>query len=75
MKKIRIRYNKRRGEVGSLEHAWRVFVEEKEYLFKHVKINASCFDEIDPNGQDWNICCYGNLDIDRETSTAIINPT
>lgn len=70
--KYRIRFNKSRGMSGrgTAEHVWRVFEEDKEYLFKHVQINVPSFSEYD--GHDWNICCYGKMLIDRETSTAII---
>lgn len=71
--KYKIRYNKTRGMPGrgTVDHVWRVFEEDKEYLFKHVQINVPSFSERD--GEDWNICCDGFLTIDRETSTAIIN--
>ena len=72
MNKYRIRFNKSRGMQGrgTLEHVWRVFEGDKEYLFKHVRINVPCFSERD--GEDWNICCYGFLTIDKETSTATL---
>ena len=72
MNKYRIRFNKSRGKEGrgTLDHVWRVFEGEKEYLFKNVRINTPCFSERD--GEDWNICCYGMLTIDRDTSTATI---
>jgi hypothetical protein len=72
--KYTIRYNQTRGQPGrgSKDHAWRVFDETgKEYLFKNIKINVSSFGETD--GKNWNICCYGNLEIEKNTSTAIIN--
>ena len=74
MNKYRIRFNKSRGQEGrgSLEHVWRVFENNKEYLFKHVRINVPCYSEVDPSGGDWNICCYGFLTIDKETSTATL---
>lgn len=73
MKKYKIRYNKTRGQPnrGTIDHVWRVFEDGKEYLFKNVKINVPSFSERD--GEDWNICCNGELTIDRKTSTAIIN--
>jgi hypothetical protein len=73
MNKYHIRFNKSRGSSGrgSIEHAWRVFENGKEFIVKHVKINVPCHDETD--GQDWNICCYGIMTIDKETSTAIIS--
>mgnify|MGYP003336142076 FL=1 len=71
--KYSIRFNKTRGEPGrgTKDHVWRVFENDTEYLFKHFKLNVPCFDETD--GYDWNVCCYGFMTIDRETSTAIIN--
>jgi hypothetical protein len=71
--KYSIRFNKSRGVEGrgTVDHVWRVFEDDKEYLFKHVKINVPSFSEKD--NEDWNIACYGKMTIDRETSTAIIN--
>jgi hypothetical protein len=54
-----------------MEHVWRVFEGEKEYLVKHVQINVPSFSE--RTGEEWNIACEGILTLDRETSTAIIN--
>jgi len=75
MSKFRIRFNKSRGQQGrgTIDHVWRVFEDEKEYLFKHVKINVPSYSNVDPSGGDWNICCEGTLIIDRETSTATIS--
>lgn len=72
MNKYHIRFNKSRGNPGrgTADHVWRVFENDKEYLFKHVKINVPSFSE--RAGEDWNIACQGYLRIDRETSTAII---
>jgi hypothetical protein len=72
MKKYLIRFNQTKGQQGrgTHEHAWRVFEGEKEYLFKHLKIEVPVDDE--QTGDVWNIRCYGNLTIDRVTSTAII---
>jgi len=72
--KYSIRFNKTRGQEGrgTLDHCWRVFEGDKEFLFKNVKINVPCQSEKDPNGNDWNFVCYGNLEIDRDTSTACI---
>lgn len=68
-----IRFNKTRGQPGrgTKEHVWRVFEGNKEYLAKHVKINVPSWDE--QTNEDWNIACDGFLEIDRETSTVIIN--
>ena len=78
MNKYLIRFNKSRGNPGrgTLEHAWRVFENGNEFIVKHVRINVPCQDEIskDVNGNDdWNMCCYGTMYLDKETSTAIIN--
>lgn len=76
MNKYSIRFNKTRGQPGrgTVDHVWRVFENEKEYLFKHFKLNVFSESEKDSNGDDWNVTCYGYMIIDRETSTAIINP-
>lgn len=72
MKKYLIRFNKTRGQSGrgTIDHVWRVFENDKEYLVKHVQINVHSYSE--RSGQDWNIACEGFLSIDRETSTATI---
>jgi hypothetical protein len=74
MIKYRIRFNKLRGHEGrgTVEHVWRIFEGETEYLVKHCKINVPSFSEKEEHSEDWNICCYGALRLDRETSTAII---
>lgn len=76
MNKYSIRFNKSRGQQGrgTREHVWRVFENGKEYLFKHFKLNVPSESEKDPNSEDWNVVCYGYMTIDRDTSTAIINP-
>ena len=56
---------------GTSDHAWRVFENNKEYLFKNFKINVPTYSE--RTGEDWNVACHGYMTIDRETSTAIIN--
>lgn len=78
MNKYHIRFNKSRGQQGrgSLNHVWRVFENGEEYLFKHVRINVPCYDEITGDGHgndDWNFSCEGFMTIDKKTSTAIIN--
>jgi len=78
MNKYLIRFNKSRGQPGrgTKDHAWRVFENGKEYIFKHVKINVPCKDEVSQDAMgndDWNISCIGVMTIDRETSTGIIN--
>lgn len=72
--KYRIRFNKTRGQEGrgTLDHVWRVFEGNKEYLFKHLDIQVPVKSEKESLTDDWNIVCEGVLSIDRETSTAII---
>ena len=74
MNKYSIRFNKTRGQPGrgTMDHVWRVFENEKEYLFKHLDITVPVKSEKDANGVDYNITCNGYLCIDRETSTAKI---
>ena len=73
MNKYSIRFNKTRGQPGrgSMDHVWRVFENDKEYLFKNFKLEVPSQSEMSP-GPDWNITCRGFMTIDRETSTAII---
>ena len=75
MKKYKIRFNKSKGQPGrgTVDHAWRIFEGEKEYLVKHFKLEVPSFSEKEDNSQDWNLVCYGVLTLDRVTSTAIIS--
>jgi hypothetical protein len=72
--KYRIRFNKSRGQPnrGTMDHVWRVFEGDKEYLLKHFKVDVPTFSEKEANSEDWNLCCDGVMTIDRETSTAWI---
>lgn len=74
MNKYSIRFNKSRGQPGrgTMDHVWRVFENDKEFLFKHLDISVPIKSEKDANGVDYNICCQGFMEIDRDTSTAII---
>ena len=77
MNRYLIRFNKTRGQPGrgSLEHAWRVFENDHEFLVKHLKIEVPCYDAISQDmvgNDDWNICCHGVMTLDKLTSTAII---
>jgi|APCry1669192319_1035405.scaffolds.fasta_scaffold246681_1 hypothetical protein len=74
MAHIQIRFNKSRGQPGrgTPDHAWRVFVDKKEYLCKEVTIMVVCHSERD--GDDWNIACEGTIDIDREKSLITVIP-
>ena len=71
-----IRFNKSRGQPGrgSMDHVWRVFENGKEYLFKHFILNVPSRSEKAADSEDWNVVCQGVMTIDRETSTAVINP-
>lgn len=74
MNTYQIRFNKTRGQPGrgTVDHAWRVFENGKEYLFKNLDITVPVKSERDANGVDYNIVCKGFLTIDRATSTASI---
>jgi hypothetical protein len=76
MNKYSIRFNQSRGQTGrgTPEHVWRVFENEKEYLFKHFVLNVPSSSERDGTSENWNVTCQGIMTIDRPTSTAIINP-
>ena len=74
MNTYQIRFNKTRGQPGrgTVDHAWRVFENGKEYLFKNLEITVPIKSEKDENGVDYNIVCQGYLTINRDTSTAEI---
>jgi hypothetical protein len=74
MNKYHIRFNKTRGQAGrgSVDHVWRVFENGKEYLAKHIQLHVPSYDE--RTGDDWNMCCFGRMEIDKATSTVIIKP-
>ena len=74
MNKYTIRFNKTRGQTGrgTMDHVWRVFENDKDYLFKHLDITVPVKSEKDLNGADYNIVCHGFMSIDRNTSTAVI---
>ena len=69
--KIKIRFNKTRGEPGrgTADHVWRVFDETgKEFICKHILILTKCQGEKDENGQDYNIVAEGNMGINYDES-------
>jgi hypothetical protein len=73
--KYKIRFNKRRGELGrgTVDHVWRVFDETgKERVVKNIQINVPCFGQKD-DSEDWNLVAEGVIKIDFETSTITIN--
>lgn len=69
---ICVRFNKSRGQPGrgSMDHVWRVFDGPKEYVVKHVQINVPSKGA--KTGEDWSICCEGQVVIDKESSTITI---
>ena len=77
MNKYRIRFNKSRGTPnrGRIDHAWRVFENEQEYLFKHFVMEVPAHSEKEVESEDWNVVCEGYLHINHETSTATIKTT
>lgn len=74
MSQLVVRYNQTRGQPGrgTVDHVWRVFEDGKEYLTKNVEINVPCRGA--KTGADYSMVCEGTLHLDRETSTAIIDP-
>jgi hypothetical protein len=69
---ICVRYNKTRGQVGrgSVDHVWRIFDNDKEYVVKNVQINVPSWGA--KTGEDWSICCEGVITVDKQTSTITI---
>lgn len=69
---ICVRYNKTRGQAGrgSVDHVWRIFDNDKEYVVKNVQINVPSWGA--KTGEDWSICCEGVITVDKETSTITI---
>ena len=69
---IHVRFNKSRGQEGrgSVEHVWRVFEDDKEYVVKNVRINVPSWGE--KTGEDWSMCCQGFIKVDKKTSTITI---
>jgi hypothetical protein len=53
-------------------HAWRVFEGDLEFLAKHVRIEVRSWTELDINGQDYNIACYGVMQFYEDTQTIVI---
>jgi len=77
MSKYLIRFNKSRGQPGrgSEEHVWRVFENEQEFLVKSFSINVRTSSEKEVNSDEWNLVCYGFMEIHKEDSHIIINST
>jgi hypothetical protein len=80
MNKYHIRFNKSRGQPGrgTLDHVWRVFENDVEFIVKHIRINVPVQDEVTGDGQgndNWNFACEGYMTVNKETSTITINST
>lgn len=75
MNKYRIRFNKGRGQPGrgTADHVWRVFENDQEYIVKNITLNVQASGEKEPASDDWNIVCYGFMDLQKAESHAIIN--
>lgn len=69
---IYVRYNKTRGQPGrgSMDHAWRVFDDNKEYVVKNVRIDVPSWGA--KTGEDFSMCCEGVITVDKATSTITI---
>ena len=69
---IYVRYNKTRGQPGrgSMDHAWRVFDDNKEYVVKNVRIDVPSWGA--KTGEDFSMCCEGVVTVDKATSTITI---
>lgn len=52
-----------------MDHAWRVFVDDKEYIVKHIEIGVPSRGQKELESDDWNIVCEGQMLLDRNTST------
>lgn len=74
MNKYTIRFNKTRGQPGrgSVDHVWRVFENGAELLAKNVRIETKSWTELDANGVDYNIACYGAMLFYSDTDTVVI---
>ncbi|NDB84775.1 MAG: hypothetical protein EB127_19020 [Alphaproteobacteria bacterium] len=73
MNLYKIRFNKSRGLPGrgSINHVWRIFENDREFLAQSVRINVNSWSDSD--GDDWNIVCRGKMIWFDDTDTAIIN--
>ena len=72
MKHYKIRFNKSRGQRGTVEHVWRVFEDGQEHLARHLQIRVPTWSELDANGHDYNIACRGRMLWFADTDTAVI---
>lgn len=73
MNLYKIRFNKSRGLPGrgSVDHVWRIFENDKEFLATNIRINVNSWSGSD--GEDWNIICKGKMTWFTDTDTAIIS--
>lgn len=74
MNVYKIRFNKTRGQPdrGTIQHVWRVFDQDREYLARYVNLQVPSWSEIDQNGQDYNIVCRGQMLWFSDTDTVVI---
>jgi uncharacterized protein CbrC (UPF0167 family) len=74
LSEFRIRFNQSRGRLhrGTVDHVWRVFEDDKEYLCKNIVIDVPSYGA--KTGEDWSICCEGTMQICKDTSTITIKP-
>ena len=75
MNKYSIRFNKSRGQAGcgTRDHVWRVFENDNEVLARHVRIECRSWTELDKNGVDFNVACYGQrMLFYSDTDTVVI---
>ncbi len=72
--KYTVRFNKARGQAGrgTVNHVWRVFEGNREFLATHVKIDVPSWTELDENGVDYNIACKGKMLFFNDTDTIVI---
>lgn len=74
MKNYLVRFNKSRGQPGrgSLDHVWRIFEDDVEYLAVDVKIDVPSWSQ-KSSSEDWNIACKGYMQIDEQTGVVTIS--
>jgi hypothetical protein len=53
-----------------MDHVWRVFDDNKEYVVKNVRIDVPSWGA--KTGEDFSKCCEGVVTVDKETSTITI---
>ena len=59
------------GKMSQVQKKKKLNIHQKR-LKKNVIFLAPAFSEKEDNSEDWNMCCVGNLKLDKEKSIAII---